>query len=170
MMRKIAALIGAGAMLLSVATPAFAWNWSYVDVENYSEAIANTGGNSQDNSAVAEVVDNDADAGSSSGARNMTTGSATAVAGAGVTVSTCLYDWSCGDCYLSLNQSDVSVYNAALAGANTGGNSQSNSAVATGGCGNDADAGSGSGYRSMVTGPAYSNAQAFTVVNTTLVW
>ena len=169
MMKKIAALIGAGAMLLSVATPAFAWNWSYVDVENYSEAIANTGGNSQDNSAVAEVVDNDADAGSSSGARNMTTGSATAVAGAGVTVSTCLYDWSCGDCYLSLNQSDVSVYNAALAGANTGGNSQNNSAVATG-YGNDADAGSSSGVRNMTTGPAVSNAQAFTVVNTTLVW
>ena len=169
MMRKIAALIGAGAMLLSVATPAFAWNWSYVDVENYSEAIANTGGNSQDNSAVAEVVDNDADAGSSSGARNMTTGSATAVAGAGVTVSTCLYDWSCGDCYSSLNQSDVYVDNAALAGAYTGGNSQSNSAVATG-YGNDADAGSGSGYRNIVTGPAVSNAQAFTVVNTTLVW
>ena len=169
MMRKIAALIGAGAMLLSVATPAFALNWSYVEVENYSEAIANTGGNSQDNSAVAEVVDNDADAGSSSGARNMTTGSATAVAGAGVTVSTCLYDWSCGDCYLSLNQSDVYVDNAALAGAYTGGNSQDNDATAEG-VYNSADAGSGSGYRSMVTGPAVSNAQAFTVVNTTLVW
>jgi len=168
-MKKIAALIGAGAMLLSVATPAFAWNWSYVDVENYSEAIADTGGNSQSNSAVASGFDNDADAGSSSGARNMTTGSATAVAGAGVTVSTCLYDWSCGDCYLSLNQSDVSVYNAALAGANTGGNSQNNSAVATG-YGNDADAGSSSGVRNMTTGPAVSNAQAFTVVNTTLVW
>ena len=168
-MKKIAALIGAGAMLLSVATPAFAWNWSYVDVENYSEAIANTGGNSQDNSAVASRGWNNADAGSGSGARNMTTGSATAVAGAGVTVSTCLYDWSCGDCYLSLNQSDVSVYNAALAGANTGGNSQNNSAVATG-YGNDADAGSSSGVRNMTTGPAVSNAQAFTVVNTTLVW
>jgi len=169
MMRKIAALIGAGAMLLSVATPAFAWNWSYVDVENYSEAIANTGGNSQDNSAVAEVVDNDADAGSSTGARNMTTGSATAVAGAGVTVNTTLCDWSCGYCYSSLNQSDVSVGNAAFAAANTGGNSQNNSAVATG-YGNDADAGSSSGVRNMTTGPAVSNAQAFTVVNTTLVW
>ena len=169
MMRKIAALIGAGAMLLSVATPAFAWNWSYVDVENYSEAIANTGGNSQNNSAVASGGWNNADAGSSSGARNMTTGSATAVAGAGVTVSTCLYDWSCGDCYLSLNQSDVSVYNAALAGANTGGNSQNNSAVATG-YGNDADAGSSSGVRNMTTGPAVSNAQAFTVVNTSISW
>jgi len=168
-MRKIAALIGAGAMLLSVAGPAFAWNWSYVQVENGAAAIADTGGNSQNNSAVASGGWNNADAGSGSGARNMTTGSATAVAGAGVTVSTCLYDWSCGDCYLSLNQSDVSVYNAALAGANTGGNSQNNSAVATG-YGNDADAGSSSGVRNMTTGPAVSNAQAFTVVNTTLVW
>ena len=168
-MKKIAALIGAGAMLLSVATPAFAWNWSYVDVENYSEAIANTGGNSQDNSAVAEVVDNDADAGSSSGARNMTTGSATAVAGAGVTVNTSLYDWPCGVCYLPLNQSDVYVSNVAMAGADTGGNSQSNSAVASGDW-NNAGAGSGSGVRNMTTGPAVSNAQAFTVVNTSISW
>ena len=168
-MKKLISLIGAGAMLLSLAGPAFAWNWSYVKVENGAAAIADTGGNSQSNSAVASRGWNNADAGSGSGARNMTTGSATAVAGAGVTVSTNLYDWSCGDCYLSLNQSDVSVYNAALAGANTGGNSQSNSAVASG-FDNDADAGSSSGVRNMTTGPAVSNAQAFTVVNTTLVW
>ena len=131
-MKKLISLIGAGAMLLSLAGPAFAWNWSYVEVENGAAAIADTGGNSQNNSAVASGFDNDADAGSGSGARNITTGSATAVAGAGVEVNTCLYDWSCGYCYSSLNQSDVYVSNVAMAGANTGGNSQNNSAVASG--------------------------------------
>ena len=89
-MKKIAALIGAGAMLLSVATPAFAWNWSYVDVENYSEAIANTGGNSQNNSAVASGVWNNAGAGSGSGVRNMTTGPAVSNAQAFTVVNTTL--------------------------------------------------------------------------------
>ena len=169
MVKKILALAGAGAMLLSVAGPALAWNWSYVDVENVAGAVADTGGNSQGNSAVASGGCNDADAGSGSGYRNMTTGSATAVAGARVEVNTDLGDWSCGECYLPLNDSYVYVGNAAVAAADTGGNSQNNSAVATG-YGNDADAGSGSGgARSMTTGPAYSNAQAFTIVNT-FVW
>ena len=63
----------------------------------------------------------------------------------------------------------MGVLNGAMAGANTGGNHQDNSAVATV-YGNSADAGSGSGDTSMTTGPAYSNASAFTVVNTNLVW
>ena len=168
MVKKIAALAGAGALLLAVAGPALAWNFSWVDVDNAAGAIADTGGNSQGNYATADGVYNSADAGSSSGARSMVTGSATAVAAAGVTVNTTLYDWSCGECYYPWSESYVDVENAALAGADTGGNSQDNSAVAIG-YGNSADAGSGSGYRSMTTGPAYSNASAFTVVNTTLV-
>jgi len=89
-MRKIAALIGAGAMLLSVAGPAFAWNWSNVDVENDAMAVADTGGNSQNNSAVATGYGNDADAGSSSGVRNMTTGPAVSNAQAFTVVNTTL--------------------------------------------------------------------------------
>ena len=168
MVKKIAALAGAGALLLSVAVPAFAWNWSYVDVGNYVGAVADTGGNSQGNYATANGVYDFAD-GSSSGARSMTTGSATAVATADVTVGTNLYDcdW-CGGCCFSKNISDVYVENFAMAEANTGSNAQNNSAVASG-YENHADASSGSGYRSMTTGPAYSNASAFTVVNTTLV-
>ena len=169
MVKKLAALVGAGALLLSVAGPALAWNWSYVDVENGAMAVADTGGNSQGNYATANGIDNYADAGSSSGARSMTTGSATAVATADVTVGTNLYDcdW-CGGCCFSKNISDVYVENFAMAEANTGSNAQNNSAVASG-YENHADASSGSGYRSMTTGPAYSNASAFTVVNTTLV-
>ena len=87
-MKKIAALIGAGAMLLSVATPAFAWNWSYVQVENGAAAIADTGGNSQNNSAVASGDWNNAGAGSGSGVRNMTTGQAVSNAQAFTVVNT----------------------------------------------------------------------------------
>ena len=47
-MKKLISLIGAGAMLLSLAGPAFAWNWSYVEVENGAAAIADTGGNSDE--------------------------------------------------------------------------------------------------------------------------
>jgi len=169
MFKKLAALAGAGAILLAVAAPALAWNWSYVDVGNYAGAVADTGGNSQGNYATAGGTYNSANAGSSSGDRSMFTGSATAVATADVTVGTNLYDcdW-CEGCCFSENISDVYVENFAMAEANTGSNAQNNSAVASG-YENYADASSGSGYRSMTTGPAYSNASAFTVVNTTLV-
>ena len=73
MMKKIAALIGAGAMLLSVATPAFgAWNWAYVN--NVTGVIADTGGNGVGNSANANNGSN----ATSGGSNTLNTGDAEA--------------------------------------------------------------------------------------------
>jgi len=93
MVKKIAALAGAGALLLAVAGPALAWNFSWVDVDNAAGAIADTGGNSQDNSAVAIGYGNSADAGSGSGYRSMTTGPAYSNASAFTVVNTTLVGW-----------------------------------------------------------------------------
>ena len=172
MVKKIAALAGAVAMFLVVVVPVSAqveglfdgpwWSWDEAYVYNSAIAEANTGGNSQGNYAAVKGCFNSADADSSSGDRRMRTGPASAFATAVVVANA---DVGCDACdYEPWDWDYAWVKNGAYAGANTGGNSQNNSAVASG-YDNSADADSGSGDRWMGTGPASADADAWVVVN-----
>lgn len=163
MFKKLAALAGAGALLLSAAVPAFAY-WDYAYVNNSAVAISDTGMNSQGNDATANGLYNSAVAGSGGGDRWMSTGPATSYARALVVANTHIGCGVCGDDYY-WHMDEAYVDNSAMAGAYTGGNSQGNSAQAIG-YGNGATAGSGSGDRGMTTGGASSTARAWTIVNT----
>jgi len=170
MIKKIAALAGAGAILLLVVAPVMAidgfdgpfWSWDEAYVNNSAAAIANTGGNSQGNYASALGCYNTAKGGSGSGDRWMRTGSAFAFSRAVVVANPHLGCDGCSD--EPYHWDFARVNNSAYAEANTGANSQNNSASAKGFL-NRAGAGSGSGDRGMRTGPASAHAAAWTIVN-----
>jgi len=183
-MKKIAALIGAGALLLSVATPAFAWWWGgsrdTAIVTNSAIATADTGLNSQGNYVVAG---DDVRGGVNvSGNNSLTTGEASATATAVVVANThkeccpspCI-GYACGGGFgggsnrCECPHTDyANVNNGASAGAFTSGNFQGNSVEAGEDVGSRCGGGSTyvSGSNTMRTGDASSTARAWTVVNT----
>lgn len=157
-MKKFASLVGAGALLLGMAVPAFAWfPWgpmigsdNVAMVENSAVAIADTGGNTQ-NASAWKGGDVEAD-----GTRGISTGNASAYAGALVVANTHI---GCGLCTPAHDDDVALVENGAMAAALTGGNEQDAKAWK----GGDVDA---DGIRSIVTGDADSTARAWVIVNT----
>lgn len=166
MVKKLTAAAASAAILLSAAVPAFAWHTDFAFVGNSSEAYSNTGGNTQDNNAsVKAAMFSSANAGSGSGNRNMNTGNAGSDSTAVVVANTHL---GCGGCG-PWGGSDVAIVrNSSLATSNTGVNSQDNDASVRWAAGSSANAGSGSGNRNMTTGNAWSDSDAWVVVNTHL--
>ncbi len=164
MIQKIASVAGGAALLLGSAVPAFAWGWhgSSADiaiVDNAAVATANTGGNTQGNVADVSGGD-DTNVGGNNG---MTTGNASASAGAVVVANT--HVGSDCDCVSPRHHKDFArVRNAAVATANTGGNTQGNVALVDGY--DDPDDTTVGGNNSMTTGSATSRAKAFVLVNT----
>jgi hypothetical protein len=152
-MKKLVAIAGAGAMLLITVTPAFAKEHrqtqpqtsltNFAVVTNNSSADSNTGGNGQ------------------IGGGSMVTGNAgavsTAVVVANTTVST--------DCHCLPNKisNGAFVMNGADASANTGMNGQTVAAPKT-----ERHDKYVAPTATMVTGNAHSNANAWSVVNTTV--
>ena len=162
MMKKIAALIGAGAMLLSVATPAFGV-WNYARVNNSSGAEAVTGSNSQNSSAgVAYTRGSSANVGST-GTRSIVTGDACADSTAVTVANTNVFS---GD----PTTNTAFVNNESFAGASSGQNTQNDSASVTYSVWSTANAGS-TGNSHVTTGYAGADSDAWTVVNTNvMVW
>ena len=160
MMRKIAALIGAGAMLLSVATPAFGV-WNYAWVNNSSGAEAVTGSNSQNSSAgVAYTWGSSANVGST-GTRSIVTGDACADSTAVTVANTNVFSgWTMNTAY---------VGNDSYALALTGSNNQNDSASTAYSFGSSAYTGS-TGNSHVTTGYAGADSDAWTVVNTNVAW
>jgi len=158
MMKKIAALIGAGAMLLSVAGPAFG-AWNYADVNNTSSAVSNTGANSQNNYASVTYSGLSAANAGSMGTRSIVTGDAcsdsTAVTVANTNVA------SGG--FATMNTAHVD--NGSYAESWTGSNSQNDSASTYMTVGALANSGS-TDARTIRTGDAWSDSTAVTVANT----
>jgi hypothetical protein len=146
MMKKIAVLVGAGALLLAVAAPALAYpvffgSKDVAIVTNNVSATASTGGNSQENSGW--VV---------SGNNNLKTGGANAYAGAVTVANTHI---GCGPYCGGGGHTDfANVGNYVAANANTGLNDQGNSGLFV------------EGNNITTTGAAYSTAHAWTIVNT----
>lgn len=162
MFKKLAALAGAGALLLGAALPAFAlFDGGDVAIikKNQATAEANTGGNLQGNYALVGGGDDT----SVSGNNSMSTGNASAYAGALVVANTHI---RCG-CDGNGGHVDFAYVkkNKATALANTGVNEQGNGALVDGG-----DDTSVSGDNSMSTGDASSTARAYTIVNTHWGW
>ena len=164
MFKKIAAIAGAGAMLLSTATPAFAYNWggtmNSAVVWNNANSSANTGSNGQFNQAEGawsgEVEVEHA-------YNTMYTGAAysdaTAVTAANTQVGCSVCNFYMG----GFKYNSAVVANEAASSANTGGNQQFNGAKGTFVWGEVEVEHTGN---TMGTGVAASNANAWTVVNT----
>lgn len=172
MMKKILALAGAGALLLSVAGPAFGCTglWclfcrdvNNADVENNAQATAYTGWNSQ--SDLADVEHGGGVTVNSTGDRDIHTGNADAYAGALVVANT---NVSCcdGDSCWCLETNNARVRNGAGAMADSGLNYQDDMARVLHGGGVTVNGGDGS--RVIHTGNADSEARAWTIVNTRL--
>lgn len=176
MMKKIAALVGAGAMLLGTAVPAFAWwNWwtpttsDTAVVTNSAQSVANTGNNLQGNGVDASwsfvgPVSVKGDNGVSTGNADA---DATAVVVANTHVECCSTPCSGGcmqmqSCPCPHNDYAV-VTNSAYAGANTGYNLQGNGVTLKGVWGGGVTVG---GDNSAWTGSATADSDAWTVVNT----
>lgn len=180
MIKKIIAVAGAAAVLAASAGPALGWwgGWhrtSDVDVANVNNtaiSTANTGGNSQNNDANATMgIDQEAEV-EAGDDRNITTGNAYAGALAVTVANT---DISCGrrgqdPCPCPDERADTAnVNNTADALADTGMNTQDDSADALLGLDQEAEVEAGHrSDRNITTGDATSRAWAFTVVNTDL--
>lgn len=164
MMKKIAALAGAGALLLGAAVPVFAHSWDWAYVNNSAVAVADTGGNSQSNIAEAYYYSG-ATVYGGSGARTMYTGDADAYAGALVVANTHI---DCGLCSSRWHTDSAQVTNGAGAYAYTGDNGQDDVAFADYSSG--ATTYGSAGARYMDTGSADSEVRAWTIVNTHWGW
>lgn len=168
MMKKLAAMAGAAALLLGATVPALAHHRHWYGgsdvamVENSASAVASTGGNGQGNAVLANGGHNDDT--TVSGNNYMSTGDANAYAGALVVANTHI---GCGPCASGgrKHKDFAMVKNGAGAGAYTGGNGQGNAVEENGGHNDDTTV---SGNNSMTTGNATSKARAWTVVNTHL--
>lgn len=167
MFKKLAVAAGAGALLLGMAGSAFAW-WpmfgsdNVAIVDNSAVAIADSGGNSQSDTAKATLTMGSSATAGSTGNRTIDTGNASAYAGALVVANTHI---GCGLCTPAHDDDVAMVGNEALAGAYTGGNAQDDYARVLLGVGSNADAGS-TGNRTIRTGDTGSTARAWTIVNT----
>lgn len=128
MMKKIAVLAGAGALLLGLAGSALAWGpmWgdlNVANVDNATVAIAGTGGNSVGNLAVVERagVSGEVEVEGDNNV-NMTTGGADALAVGVVVANTQIGCSTCGRRGPSSTRNIASVDNATVADADTGTN------------------------------------------------
>jgi hypothetical protein len=168
MVKKIIALAGAGAMLLSMATPALGtgWWWWGSDrnttiVRNDVLSVADTGGNTQDNVALVNRSFGVGAHAGSMGNRDIDTGDARAYAESSVEVYT---DTGCTMCsWLRPSRDYTEVTNIVGAGAYTGDNHQDNYASVNWSTCSDAGARSW-GERDIGTGNATSTAKGWTVV------
>ena len=184
MIKKIAAIVGAGALLLSVAGPALArvnqggcvCRWpnlfcacrdeNTAVVTNGASAMALTGGNSQGDYAEVNGCGGEAEV-ENEGSRSITTGDASAYAGA-LTVANVTV--GCSTCGLDRPVTNrARVANGADAYADTGDNHQSDGAVMNGWFGGEAEV-ENEGSRSIRTGSADATSRAWTVVNSQLSW
>jgi len=166
-MKKIAALVGAGALVLALVVPAMARGRSrdVAIVTNSASAVASTGANTQGNGVAAD--DDVRGNVNVSGNNTMRTGDAEAYAGALVVANTHV---GCGYCASGgrRHKDFAMVGNSAGAGAYTGENGQGNYVSAGDDVGSRCGSGTTnvSGNNSLVTGDATSRARAWTVVNT----
>jgi len=180
-MKKIAALIGAGAMLLSVAVPALAvyrpprrLSSNLAIVTNTTTAEAYTGGNSVgNNSTVGQYGGGNSAGATQTNNVGITTGAAeadaTGVVVANTKVGCGCYQPTCGRCG-SGDSNTAFVKNNTEAYAGTGGNSVGNSAeVGQVGGGNYAGA-TQTNNVGIETGAANADATGVVVVNTQLSW
>lgn len=159
-MKKFASLVGAGALLLGMAVPVFAWSSDVAIVKNSAGAYADTGLNGQGNGVSVEKAGaNDIVVG---GNNSMTTGNATAYAGALVVANTHI---GCGPCAGGgWGHKDFAIVkNDASAEAYTGWNGQGNGVDVYKAHADDITVG---GNNSVTTGVADSTARAWTIVNT----
>jgi len=173
-MKKVAALVGAGALVLVAVVPAFGWGgWWFggsrdvAIVTNSAGAFADTGDNLQGNGVSAgDDVRGDAYV---SGNNTMRTGDAEAYAGALVVANTHV---GCGYCASGgrHHRDFAMVDNSAGAEAYTGYNGQGNYVDAADDVGSWCGGRntSVSGNNSLTTGNAGSRTHAWTVVNTHL--
>lgn len=193
MNKKLIALVGAGALLLSVAGFAFAvqcpgqdclpqpvnfcfWcrNRDVARVNNQATAIADTGGNTQNNVAQAGASSEAEVEVEGSSSRSITTGDAHAEAEAVVVANThvgcCLVlTQGCHPCGFGNLYTDLAeVGNGSLAAAYSGANIQDDVAQATGDSEAEVEVEEGSSSRSIKSGNSWSGATAWTVVNTHL--
>lgn len=170
MMKKLFALVGAGAMLLSAVGPAFAkppmppkgGGGDVAIIDNHAEAQSSTGNNSQSN--VADVTKGGGvDVYGADGDRTMYTGDAKAYAGGVVVANTHV---GCGKCGGGKHHEEdlAIVANDAIAGARSGDNGQDDLALVTNGGGVTVDGGKGDRY--LKSGDAKAESHAWTVVNT----
>lgn len=169
MLKKLAALTAAGALVLAVAAPVLAiWpgpmfgSDNVAVVTNSAVSIADTGGNSQDDTAKATLTMGSNASSGSSGDRSIDTGSANSYAGALVVANTHI---GCGLCSPAHDDDVALVGNEALSGAYTGDSHQDDYARVLLSVGSGASTGS-SGNREIDTGNSTSKARAWTVVNT----
>lgn len=186
MIKKIAAIAGAGAILFGITGPVLAvdgqnschcflpWLCRCRDrnvavVDNSATAVADTGGNSQDNLASVErACDSDATAGSE-GNRSITTGNANAYAGAMVMANVNRGCALCGPRRPETNRAEVLNWADAYAG--TGDNHQDDVALVERTTHSDAEAGDEEGgNRAIRTGNAKATSRAWTVVNSQWSW
>lgn len=182
MVKKLAALAGAGAILLSVAVPVLAKPHKHhggssdvAMVFNGASATSNTGGNSQGDYAEAyKGSEAEVEVEGNSGDRKVETGEADADATAVVVANTHV---SCGNCGHKggkgpkggESHTDMAmVGNGAIADANSGDNWQDDSAYAKNESEAEVEVENGSGKREIKTGKADSDADAWVVVNTHL--
>ena len=167
-LKKIAAFAGSAALLLGTATPALAYEFGGLHhgsldaayVENGAAALANTGDNTQTNSAAGALVYGDVE---TEDVNNLiVTGDAYAGARAVAITNTHVGDCGCE----SRGHKDLAmVSNGALAEANTGYNSQTNSAAGLG-VGGEVEVERTD--NAIVTGNAVAEADAWAVTNTHL--
>lgn len=167
MVKKIASIVGAGALLLAMAGPAFGWwmgSWDVAVVKNRANATAVSGMNSQSNIAIV-TYGGGVTVNGAGGARTMYTGNANADAGALVVANTHV---GCGWCASGgwMHKDIALVDNKADAGASSGNNWQDDMAQVTYGGGVKVNGGSGTRY--MNTGRADAESHAWTIVNTHL--
>lgn len=176
-MKKIAALIGAGAMLLSVAVPAFAGghrhhdegNMNVANVTSEVYALSETGGNTVGNSARVRKADVKGDV-EVEGDNTVRTGAADALAVGVVVANTQVGCSTCGRRGGSQSEKNIAnvtsgVYADAITGENIVGNSASVSKADIGGHrhGGEVEV---EGNNNVTTGAADADAFGVVVVNT----
>ena len=164
-MKKIAALISAGAMLLSVAAPALAISYiprrnvNYARVRTETEVVANTGTNTAGN--YAQVTNASVGLWSDinvAGSNTVKTGGAQATANVGITANKYI---SC--CWGRSSRNVARVYTETGVYADTGNNTVGNGVgVANTNLQGDISA---SGNNSVTTGEASATANVYEVVN-----
>lgn len=167
MLKKLAALAGAGAILLSIATPAFAHSVkNRANVTQVTSSSANTGGNLQGNGAYVTKahVSGEVEA---EGSNSMTTKKAESSA-VGVVAANTNVNADCDSCVTSARRqrNSANVTQVTSSSASTGNNIQGNVAsVEKAGVSGDVEA---EGNNNMTTGKAESSAVGVVVVNTQL--
>ncbi len=118
MMKKIAVLAGAGALVLALAGPAFGFTINKAKVDNSTTAVANTGISAGNVATVSRAhVDGDVEVGGTNVVKQLHTGDANALAVGGVVANTQV---GCDACGGGFTVNKAKVRNATVADAETG--------------------------------------------------